>query len=91
MPNLELLERREMQSLSKRRVVTALCRKYLVNLDGIRIDCPFRLESMAFDIPRLNSKNECTFKPPLARRNLMKRSSISVMTKLGNAIPNIFY
>ena len=81
-PQIELLQRHGMDSLSDRR--DSLHAKFVYKLVHDGIDCPFLLERLGFAVPRGNARYTSRFVMPFARTNIMKRAPTYTLCGVGN-------
>lgn len=85
----ELLLRHNIRSLNTRR--DDMTGKIVCKLIKNQIDCPFLLHRMSFLIPRMHSRYEAMFMIPFARTNIMKRTPVYIMSRVGNRfLDNVF-
>lgn len=81
----QLLSLFKMESLHKRRDLGMLV--FLHKLLNGRIDCSELLSELGFLVPRPASRVRALFSPKFARTNLGAHAPVSVMMRLGNALP----
>ncbi|KAJ3656334.1 hypothetical protein Zmor_015418 [Zophobas morio] len=85
-----LLQRHKMSSLMVRRDLHAA--NFLCKLIHNKIDCPYLLSQIRFNVPRPASRYVNTFHISTARTNILRRSPITTMCRCADRyVADIFY
>lgn len=79
-----LLSMFNINSLDMRRIIVSVT--FLYNIVNARVDCAALLEKLNFNIPRINSRNQITFRNHRAKTNIALKSPIYYMCKNFNKI-----